>query len=228
MMTRSQHTHGNTTSGVAIVELACIAIVFVVFALLCVDAAVLIMASSVLDEAVRDAGRAAAEMQTQAKAQAAADLAMKKHAKSNPLLKNLSVQVTKYESESDVGCIDSTSGTTGLTGCPAGQMSGTPSVQLKAAVDAVVPAPVLFFGASFGEGGTLHFEQVATFPIINIAPPTATGVFDTPPAPQTTGGGGAYPCKVSLPSCGAPNPSGGGTGGPSTTTTTTGSSPPPG
>ncbi|HEY9869578.1 MAG TPA: TadE/TadG family type IV pilus assembly protein [Candidatus Obscuribacterales bacterium] len=228
MMTRSQHTNGNRTTGAAIVELACIAIVFVVFALLCVDAAVLIMASSVLDESVRDAGRAAAEMQTLSDAQKAADRAKDRHAKNNPMLKNLAVQVTKYESESDVGCIDSTSGTTGLTGCPGGQMSGTPSVQLKASVDAVVPAPILFFGASFGQGGTLHFEQVATFPIINIAPPTTLGVFDTPPAPQTTGGGGAYPCKVSLPSCGAANPSGGGTGGPSTTTTTTGSSPPPG
>jgi hypothetical protein len=219
-------------SGQVTVELACVAFLFVVLTLLCVDAAVLMMATSTLDEAVRDAGRAAAEQPDKTKAQNAADQAAKKHlGTNNPLLTNLNLTVTDYQSVADAGCIDSTSGTTGLTPCGAGQMQGTPFVKLNAKVDAHVPAPIFFFGASFGEGGTLTFQQVATFPILNIAPPPILGVFDPDPPFRQGDLSTSDPCLSPAPGCpsaGGGGPTGPGTSGDSGPTGPTGGSAPPG
>jgi len=226
----------NNESGASIVELACVAVLFVVLALLCVDAGVLVMATSSLDEAVRDAGRAAAETKNQSDATSAANQALKKHiGPNNPVLRNLAivgpVTYEPYDGATKV-YIKSDTGSTGLTGAPAGQMLATPFVRLQAGIDAVVPAPILFIGASFGKGGTLHFEQTATFPIIKL-PVTGTGdVFDKNPVANVYTNGSGAPCPPGRPSC--PPQQGG--GGPTNTSTTgsttgpgpTGGTPPPG
>ncbi len=219
----------NRQSGASIVELASISILFVILALLCVDAGVLVMATSALDEAVRDAGRAAAETSKQADAKNAATQALKKHlGESNPVLKNLAlvgdVVYEPYDGANKL-FIKSDTGSTGLDGAPAGQMLATPFVRLTAGIDAVVPAPILFFGASFGKGGTLRFEQTATFPIIKLPVTGSGGVFDQNPFAEGGTGESAPPCPPGRPGC---PPQGG--GGPTNTdgspTGTTG--PPPG
>jgi hypothetical protein len=186
------------------------------------------MATSTLDEAVRDAGRAAAEQPDKPKAQNAANQAVKKHlGTNNPLLTNLTLNVTDYQSIADAGCIDSTSGTTGLAPCGSGQMQGSPFVKLNARVDAKIPAPIFFFGAKFGEGGTLTFQQVATFPILNIAPPPVVGVFDPDPPYATDGGLAGFPCLNPAPDCpraGSSSTGQQGTTGPSGPTGPTGGS----
>lgn len=224
-------------SATTIVELACTAFLFIVFALLALDAGVLIMANSVLDEASRDAGRAAGETQNQSDAQNAANLAIGKHKnQDNPFLKNLSL-IGQVLYQDVVPPIDSTTGTSGSSGptgqpglppkpvIPAGQMEGTPFVQLTAGIDAVVPAPIFFFGARFGPGGTLHFESTTTFPIIKVAVPASGGVFDANPPLGGGGGGGFVPCPPGQPQCPKPPPGTGGPGGPGGSSST---GPPPG
>jgi len=210
--------------GNVIVELAAGAFLFVIFALLAFDAGVLIMANSVLDEASRDAARAAGECDSQAKAQQAALAAVAKHKDpNNPFLKTVNL-VGEVDYQPVVAKIDSTNGTTG------GLMDGTPFVRLTVGIDARIPAPIFFFNAKFGADGSLHFESTTTFPIIKL-PVSATGdLFDKQPVTTGGAGGQAVPCPPSQSPCpppqGGPGPGPGSGPGPGPTTTGGGGAPP--
>lgn len=206
-------------NGGMIVELACAGFLFVGITLLCFDAGVLMAAHSTLDEATRDAGRAAGESTLTAAnpdlPRQAAEDALSKHASAgNMFLKNLRLDSFEYK----VDAIPDITGIPDNGGAPpGGKVSGTPYVALTASVDAVVPAPILFFGAEFGKGGTLHYSQAAMFPIIKSPVFFDPRPFDANPPASIE----HYPCDgipdypYDSPPCGQPGSSGSGGGHPS-------------
>ncbi len=161
------------------VEIATMAFLFFIFAILAIDVVVVIMGYSILDSASRDAARAAAA--------AAAANSQTAYQVGYQLAKNACNQQT-----TDTGLIGQPSVTNfvfadGLNGDP-NSSPYQPYVTVTASNYVKVPIPINDFGAQFqpGAGGKITFTRSYTFPILhakNIPPPPPPPPAPPPPPP---------------------------------------------
>jgi len=138
-------------SGHSAIELGTMAVVITVMALLCANIGVLVMCASINDQACRDACRAAAQMGSASTAQQAAQAALRLYR-----VDGYFVGQPSFDSDSFVY--------QDFGGDPTPESS--PFVTVTTTSVARIPAPILFLGARFGEGGTMTFSRTYTFPIV--------------------------------------------------------------
>lgn len=139
------------------IELACGSLVMVALLLVAVDVTVMMIGFSLNDRACRDACRSAAQQDTSAKAQVAANAALAQHKGdgywvSNPLLKTGGTDFVYQDFGGD-------------------PFAGNPTVTCTTECTVRFPVPVDFFGNTFGKGsdglrGTMTFRKRYTFPIV--------------------------------------------------------------
>ncbi len=151
-----ERRHGRSglrsSHGTVLVELACSSIFLVIFAIFAVYLTLIITCANITDKATRDAARAAAEQQTQAKAMAVAQSIVLSFASANPFMTPPTVPVNGVVYQ-DYG------------GNPPALKS--PFVTVTVVSSAKLPfAPAQFFGQTFGTD-TYTFSQTYTFPIVN-------------------------------------------------------------
>lgn len=139
---------------VACLEIAIAAFLMIVLATFGLDLSLIIFGMDLNDSACRDAARAAAQQNTQAKALQAAQSQLSVHATdgfwiSQPILKSTSAPDFVYNDF--------------LGNQPA---NVAPYVTVTTLVSIRCPAPILFFGASFIRSGQIQFARRYTFPIV--------------------------------------------------------------
>jgi len=140
--------------GVACLEIGIAAFLMIVLATFGLDLSLIIFGMDLNDSACRDAARAAAQQNTQAKALQAAQSQMSVHVTdgywiSKPILKSTSAPDFVYSD---------------FLGHPPANVS--PYVTVTTLVSIRCPAPILFFGASFIKSGVIQFARRYTFPIV--------------------------------------------------------------
>lgn len=133
------------------IELGASAFVLAVLAIFCADIGVLLYGANVNDRACRDAARAAAQTSSQQAALAAAEASLSAYAVDGYYLKDLILDYDSFVYEDFGGS------------APPDQ---SPFVVVSTSLTAKIPAPVLFFGASFGKDGEHNFSRTYTFPIV--------------------------------------------------------------
>lgn len=140
--------------GVACIEIGIASFLMIVLAAFGLDLSLIIFGMDLNDAACRDAARAAAQQNTQAKALQAAQSQLSTHATdgfwvSQPTLKSAAAPDFVYND---------------FLGNPPANVS--PYVTVTTLVNIRCPAPILFFGASFIRSGKIQFARRYTFPIV--------------------------------------------------------------
>jgi Flp pilus assembly protein TadG len=137
--------------GSSIIELASILCLLTVVALLCADIGMIALASSLNDQACRDAARAAAQGSNMDEALKMATASVKSHEADGYFITSPTIPEGGLVYE-DYG------------GRP--PQDESPYVEVTTTSTVRVPAPIIFFGAKFGDGGTINFSRKYTFPIV--------------------------------------------------------------
>ncbi len=137
--------------GSAIIELSIIASLLVVITLLCANVGIIALASTINDSACRDAARAAAQASSSSTALKLAQAAIKAHYADGYFVTQPTINTSAFVYQD-------------YAGNPPPATS--PYVQVTTSSNVRIPAPIVFFGAKFGSGGSLTFTRTYTFPIV--------------------------------------------------------------
>jgi hypothetical protein len=137
--------------GNTIIELAGVSSLLVVIALFCADIGIVSFGASLNDQACRDACRAAAQGSDVATATNMAKASLKAHLADGYFITTPAMKAGGLVYED-------------FSGSPPPDTS--PYVEVTTSNTVRIPAPVLFFGAKFGKGGTMNFSKKYTFPIV--------------------------------------------------------------
>jgi hypothetical protein len=137
--------------GNTIIELATISSLLVVVALFCANIGIVSMGSALNDQACRDACRAAAQGSNLNEATNMARASLKAHVADGYFISTPSI-IQGGVFYQDFG------------GNPPPDTS--PYVEVSTRNVVKIPAPVLFFGAKFGQDGSMTFTKKYTFPIV--------------------------------------------------------------
>jgi Flp pilus assembly protein TadG len=135
----------------SIIELAMLSVLFAIVAVFTLDIGFVITASQINDEACRDAARAAAQANNYDSAIRLARAALASHKTDGYFVTQPVLDAPSFVYEDYAG--DPPENT-------------SPFVTATTSVTVRIPAPVLFIGATFGEGGTMNFQKTYTFPIV--------------------------------------------------------------
>ena len=165
--------HNRSNHGSTIIELSAVAVLFSIMSVFCFDAAVMIYANSVIDEATRDAARCAALAKDQPTAQAAAQAALARHAINVPFLGSVKLSqpveyVTTFTPPYDV--------IANPNGGPA-TVAATPYVLVQTSIAAKMPAPLHVYGYHLG-GDNMTFNAISSFPLLRNEDIKPLGSFD--------------------------------------------------
>jgi Flp pilus assembly protein TadG len=137
--------------GNTILELATISGLLVVVALLCADIGIVSMGAAMNDQACRDACRAAAQASNMTEATNMARASLKAHTADGYFVTTPSITPGGLVYQDFGGNAPPDT---------------SPYVEVSTRNTVRIPAPVLFFGAKFGQGGTMNFTKKYTFPIV--------------------------------------------------------------
>ena len=158
--------------GLSSVELAASAVMMTVMVVLAVDLCVLMLGNQVIDQATRDAARAAAAQQTSANAINAAKAALAMHKTDGFFISQPKLTATVAPDF----IYQDNYGTPYLSYIPAGypgagtQVNFIPFVQVTASVTVLLPASLSVLGVQLNQGpltgGKMVFRRQYTFPIV--------------------------------------------------------------
>ena len=139
------------SKGNTIIELATISSLLVVVALFCANIGIISMGAALNDQACRDACRAAAQGSNLTEATNMAKASLKAHVADGYFITTPAMVpgMLVYQD---------------FAGSPPPDTS--PYVEVSTSNTVKIPAPVLFFGAKFGQGGTMKFTKKYSFPIV--------------------------------------------------------------
>ncbi len=138
-------------SGHTLIELSMLSVLFVVIAVLCLDAGYLILGSELNDRACRDAARAAAEADNYLSALQLAQAAVVAHRGDGVYISSPQVNASSFVYED-------------FLGSPPENTS--PYVSVTTNCNLRLPAPIFFLGAECFGTGTMNFSKTYVFPII--------------------------------------------------------------
>lgn len=138
-------------NGHALIELSMIASLLVVLSMLCANVGIVSLASSVNDSACRDAARAAAQASNSGAALKLAQAAIKAHQADGYYITQPTIDTTSFVYQD-------------FAGNPPPNTS--PYVEITTNSTVRIPAPIVFYGAKFGQNGTVTFTRTYNFPIV--------------------------------------------------------------
>lgn len=151
-MRSSDKTTRRRANGHTIIELGCIAGLLVFLSGFCANIGIVALGSSINDSASRDAARAAAQGSSLAQAQQLAQATLRAHIADGYFVTTPTIDTSNFVYED-------------YNGTPPADTS--PFVSVTTSNQVRIPAPILYFGNSFGrQSSTITFTRTYSFPIV--------------------------------------------------------------